>query len=94
MQVLEANERKVGKVRFKPINNGTPDLGTKGLNRLISTKIVKRKKQREMESDSNGVQIAKTAEEDRYSNDLSYQERLEGYATVEKGDGYDSTSQP
>lgn len=106
LQILEANERKVGKVHFRPKNNGSPDLETKGLNRLLSTKIVKRKKSEENEPDGNDtIEIETRLEEDRYSSELGPQKRLEDskfYATVEKGDGgtvekedggYDSNSQ-
>jgi len=96
LQILEANERKVGRVLFKPIN-GSPDLGSKGLNRLLSTKVVKRKKHKETEPDGNNtIEIMERVEEDRSSNEHSYQERLEDgnfYATVEKGDDYDSDRQ-
>lgn len=51
-----------------------------------------------MELDGNNGQIAKRFEEDRYSGDLSYQERLKGgyYSTVVKGNGclIDSDRQP
>lgn len=44
MQILEGNARKVSKVRFKPIhNNKVADLEAKGLKRLVSTKVIKRK---------------------------------------------------
>jgi hypothetical protein len=44
MQVLEANARKVSKVRFKPISSECVDSDNKGVNRLMSKKIIKRKK--------------------------------------------------
>lgn len=95
---MEDNERKVGIVRFKPINNGSPKLEAKGLNRLPSTKLVKRKKNKQKEPDTNDtVEIAESGEENGHSSELSPQKRLEDskfYATVEKGDdGYDSNSQ-
>jgi hypothetical protein len=44
-QIVEANARKVGKVIFKPISNEYVDIDSKGgVNRLISKKIIKRKK--------------------------------------------------
>lgn len=42
MQVIEANERKVGKVRFIPINNEHgEELDNKGMTRVVSRKVVK-----------------------------------------------------
>lgn len=43
-QIVEANARKVGKVLFKPISSECVDVDNKGVNRLISKKIIKRKK--------------------------------------------------
>ncbi|KAG1342138.1 putative DUF21 domain-containing protein, chloroplastic [Cocos nucifera] len=44
LEIMEANARKVSKVRFKPIhNNKVADLETKGIKRLVSTKVIKRK---------------------------------------------------
>lgn len=45
MQVLEADARKVAKVHFKPLSNQGADLDAKGINRVVSKKVVKRKKQ-------------------------------------------------
>ncbi|XP_047090889.1 DUF21 domain-containing protein At1g55930, chloroplastic-like [Lolium rigidum] len=44
LEVLEANARKVSKVRFKPISSECVDSDNKGVNRLMSKKIIKRKK--------------------------------------------------
>ncbi|CAM0873600.1 unnamed protein product [Alopecurus aequalis] len=44
LEVLEANARKVSKVRFKPISSECVDIDNKGVNRLMSKKIIKRKK--------------------------------------------------
>lgn len=44
LEILEGNARKVGKVLFKPISSECVDVDNKGVNRLISKKIVKRKK--------------------------------------------------
>jgi hypothetical protein len=41
---VQANARKVGKVLFNPISNECLDVDSKGVNRLISKKIIKRKK--------------------------------------------------
>ncbi|XP_010905225.1 putative DUF21 domain-containing protein At3g13070, chloroplastic [Elaeis guineensis] len=44
LEIMEANARKVSRVRFKPIhNNKVADLETKGIKRLVSTKVIKRK---------------------------------------------------
>ncbi|CAL4943111.1 unnamed protein product [Urochloa decumbens] len=44
LEILEGNARKVGKVLFKPISSECVDVDDKGVNRLISKKIIKRKK--------------------------------------------------
>ncbi|KAK3150045.1 hypothetical protein QOZ80_3AG0227030 [Eleusine coracana subsp. coracana] len=44
LEIVEANARKVGKVLFKPISNECVDVDSKGVNHLISKKIIKRKK--------------------------------------------------
>ncbi|PAN46266.1 hypothetical protein PAHAL_9G173600 [Panicum hallii] len=44
LEILEGNARKVGKVLFKPISSECVDVDDKGANRLISKKIIKRKK--------------------------------------------------
>ena len=41
---MEANARKVGKVLFKPISSECVGVDNKGVNRLISKKIIKWKK--------------------------------------------------
>ncbi|XP_020263771.1 DUF21 domain-containing protein At1g55930, chloroplastic-like [Asparagus officinalis] len=93
LEILEANERKVGKVRFKPINNGNPQLEAKGLSRLLSAKVVKRKKHAETDPDSKStVPIEETVEEDRHSDRLSILEKSNCNATIEKDD-YASSSQ-
>ncbi|XP_074578255.1 DUF21 domain-containing protein At1g55930, chloroplastic-like isoform X2 [Curcuma longa] len=45
IEIVEANARKVGKVRFKAVSSQSSDLETKGINRVVSKKVVKRKKQ-------------------------------------------------
>ncbi|XP_006651579.3 DUF21 domain-containing protein At1g55930, chloroplastic-like [Oryza brachyantha] len=45
LEILEANARKVGKVRFKPISSECVGVDSKGVNRMVSKKIIKRKKQ-------------------------------------------------
>ncbi|XP_074578338.1 DUF21 domain-containing protein At1g55930, chloroplastic-like [Curcuma longa] len=45
IEIMEANARKVGKVRFKAVSSKSSDLETKGINRVVSKKVVKRKKQ-------------------------------------------------
>jgi len=57
---------------------------------------VKRKKHKEIEPDGNNTMAGgEREEEDRYSDELSYQERLvDGnfYATIEKGDDSDDSN--
>ncbi|KAJ1294656.1 hypothetical protein BS78_01G162100 [Paspalum vaginatum] len=43
LEILEGSARKVGKVLFKPISSECVDVDNKGVNRLISKKIIKRK---------------------------------------------------
>ncbi|RRT42118.1 hypothetical protein B296_00045552, partial [Ensete ventricosum] len=46
VHVLEANERKVGLVRFIPIDNEREEeLDNKGVNQVVSKKVIKQKKQ-------------------------------------------------
>ncbi|CAL9049993.1 unnamed protein product [Musa banksii] len=45
IEILEADARKVAKVHFKPLSNQGADLDAKGINRVVSKKVVKRKKQ-------------------------------------------------
>lgn len=63
LQILEANARKVGKVRFKPISSECVDVDSKGVNRMISKKIIKRKKQNPGDSsDSDDEECTDTSE--------------------------------
>ncbi|XP_078176195.1 DUF21 domain-containing protein At1g55930, chloroplastic-like [Carex rostrata] len=46
IEIIEANERKVGKVLFKPISSDSAVAqNNKGMKRLVKTKVIKRKKQ-------------------------------------------------
>jgi CBS domain containing-hemolysin-like protein len=46
IEIIEANERKVSKVLFKPISSDSAEAeDNKGMKRLVSTKVIKRKKQ-------------------------------------------------
>ncbi|XP_020579152.1 DUF21 domain-containing protein At1g55930, chloroplastic-like [Phalaenopsis equestris] len=82
IEILEASERKVGKVQFKPIRNGHTVSEAKVLNRLVSTKVVKRKKQNDRESDSDETA---TRQDDRYSPQLSFQMGRENSSSDTKG---------
>uniref|UniRef100_A0A0E0KG03 CNNM transmembrane domain-containing protein n=1 Tax=Oryza punctata TaxID=4537 RepID=A0A0E0KG03_ORYPU len=63
LEILEANARKVGKVRFKPISSECVDVDSKGVNRMISKKIIKRKKQNpDDSSDSDDEECTDTSE--------------------------------
>ncbi|KAI0503571.1 hypothetical protein KFK09_014505 [Dendrobium nobile] len=75
IEILEASERKVGKVQFKPIRNGNTDLEVKGLNRLVSTKVVKRKKQGNGEPDKmfSSDEIA-TRPENKFSHQMGLED--------------------
>ncbi|MQL88356.1 hypothetical protein Taro_020914 [Colocasia esculenta] len=52
LEILEANARKVGLVMFRPVENQSAQSETKGLNRILSTKVIKRKKRGNEETDS------------------------------------------
>ncbi|KAK8969580.1 putative DUF21 domain-containing protein [Platanthera guangdongensis] len=77
IEILEASERKVGRVLFKPIRNRNTDTEAKGLNRLVSAKVVKRKKQivDVGEVDRRTTSSEDTAEES--PDESSYQMRLQ-----------------
>ncbi|KAG0455598.1 hypothetical protein HPP92_024890 [Vanilla planifolia] len=58
IEILEADARKVGKVRFKPLNNAVSDSETKGIRRLLSTKVIKREKPGNREPENNLPKLA------------------------------------
>ena len=66
---MEANARKVGKVLFKPISSECVGVDDKGVNRLISKKIVKRKKGSD---DSSGDEYPDITENGCPAEVLSY----------------------
>ncbi|CAD6213542.1 unnamed protein product [Miscanthus lutarioriparius] len=68
-QIVEANARKVGKVLFKPISSECVGVDNKGVNRLISKKIVKRKKGSD---DSSGDEYPDITENGCPAEVLSY----------------------
>lgn len=58
MQILEANERKVGKVRFIPINNEHGEnLDNKDMTRVVSGKVDKQADKSTNELDSSDEEI-------------------------------------
>ena len=67
---MEANARKVGKVLFKPISSECVGVDNKGVNRLISKKIVKRKKKGS--DDSSGDEYPDITENGCPTEVLSY----------------------
>lgn len=70
MQVLEANERKVGKLRFIPINNGHgEELDNKGMTRVVSRKVVKQITEAVDEQDSDKVIEVRLEAEDERSHE-------------------------
>lgn len=94
MQILEANERKVNKVWFKPISSECVDMENKGTNRLVSTKVIKRKKKTETDPDRL-LDDGETAEEsqDECSTELliahgNLKKDPASHATDEKTDGH------
>ncbi|KAG8097534.1 hypothetical protein GUJ93_ZPchr0013g34535 [Zizania palustris] len=89
LEILEANARKVGKVRFKPISSECVDVDSKGVNRMISKKIIKRKKRNSGDSsDSDDDECADitnngcTAELLSYSDDKNVQLEDAGNSTA------------
>ncbi|CAD6233240.1 unnamed protein product [Miscanthus lutarioriparius] len=68
--IVEANARKVGKVLFKPISSECVGVDNKGVNRLISKKIVKRKKKGS--DDSSGDEYPGITENGCPAEVLSY----------------------
>ena len=81
LQVLEANERKVGRVRFKPIENEPVELEAKGISRLFSTKVVKRKKKQDKDHENDersGDEITSSEDLDSiYLRGVQIQKRFE-----------------
>lgn len=67
MQVIEANERKVAKVRFIPINNEQgEELDNKGMTRVVSGKVVKQITEAVDEQNSDKViEVRLEAEDER-----------------------------
>jgi len=70
LEIVEANARKVGKVLFKPISSECVGVDNKGVNRLVSKKIIKRKKQGY--DDSSGDEYPDTTENGCPAEALSY----------------------
>ncbi|KAG6503913.1 DUF21 domain-containing protein At1g55930, chloroplastic-like [Zingiber officinale] len=70
LEVLEANERKVGKLRFIPINNGHgEELDNKGMTRVVSRKVVKQITEAVDEQDSDKVIEVRLEAEDERSHE-------------------------
>ncbi|WOK99697.1 hypothetical protein Cni_G08408 [Canna indica] len=96
LEILEANERKVGKVRFIPIDNEHgEDPDYKGMNQVVSKKVVKQKKQIVSEPDKEIEEILG----DGYSHEaILLQEKLQlqdsvSHAVSEKIDNHDQSTQ-
>lgn len=70
MQVIEANERKVGKVRFIPINNEQgEELDSKGMTGVVSRKVVKQITEAVDEQNSDKVIEVRLEGEDERSHE-------------------------
>lgn len=90
MQILEANARKVSKVSFKPISSECVDVDNKGVNKLMSKKIIKRKKKDSGDSsDSDDDDVCPDITENgcpaelvSYSNDKSAELEDAGSSTA------------
>ncbi|CAN6310280.1 unnamed protein product [Urochloa humidicola] len=72
LEILEGNARKVGKVLFKPISSECVDVDDKGVNRLISKKIIKRKKTDSGDSNSDDNECPGITENGCPAEILSY----------------------
>ncbi|KAL5219464.1 hypothetical protein ABZP36_020148 [Zizania latifolia] len=82
LEILEANARKVGKVRFKPISSECVDVDSNGVNRMISKKIIKRKKQNSGDECADITENGCPAELLSYSDDKSAQLENAGNSTA------------
>ncbi|XP_074560946.1 DUF21 domain-containing protein At1g55930, chloroplastic-like isoform X2 [Curcuma longa] len=70
LEVIEANERKVGKVRFIPINNEHgEELDNKGMTRVVSRKVVKQITEAVDEQNSDKVIEVRLEAEDERSHE-------------------------
>lgn len=95
MQVLEANERKVGLVRFIPTDNeGEEDLDNKGVNRVVSKKVIKQKKQTVYKPEKCDEEIEESLEDGCSHQTILLQEQFQSdgsisHAIDEKVDNHD-----
>uniref|UniRef100_A0A1D1YQI3 DUF21 domain-containing protein At1g55930, chloroplastic n=2 Tax=Anthurium amnicola TaxID=1678845 RepID=A0A1D1YQI3_9ARAE len=89
LEILEANARKVGTVMFRPIENQCVGSQTKGLNRILSTKVVKRKKCHNGESESDKDDEILPQERSKFGSDqeVPLQDRSEGDSNCYVTDG-------
>jgi hypothetical protein len=77
IQVVEANERKVSKVLFRPMSIDLAKAAndTKKMKRLVSTKVIKRKKQTQGENaDDNSSSPEPDSDDGAVS--ISHEQRL------------------
>nr|XP_010907613.1 putative DUF21 domain-containing protein At3g13070, chloroplastic [Elaeis guineensis] len=107
LEILEANARKVGKVRFKPIKGEYVNMENEGINSLVPTNVMKRKNQSgsepelsshgdcEMDAGNHGEKTEQ--QEHGYSDEvIIVQEALEeshSYAIDKKADDHDCNTQ-
>ncbi|XP_009402839.2 DUF21 domain-containing protein At1g55930, chloroplastic-like isoform X2 [Musa acuminata AAA Group] len=95
LEVLEANERKVGLVRFIPIDNeGEEDLDNKGVNRVVSKKVIKQKKQTVNKPEKCDEEIEESLEDGCSQQTILLQEQFQSdgstsHAIDEKVDNHD-----
>ncbi|KAJ4773302.1 CBS domain protein (DUF21) [Rhynchospora pubera] len=71
IEIIEANERKVGKVLFKPISSDSAEAENKGMKRLVSKKVIKRKKQTQGDDGDDGDGIVSFLEPESDDGALS-----------------------
>lgn len=76
LEIREANERKVNRVRFKPVDKETTVVKAKDIkNRILSTKIVKKKRGDKDGERTNHNDITSEGEED--SDGIQFLDRME-----------------
>ncbi|CAL9117342.1 unnamed protein product [Musa textilis] len=95
LEVLEANERKVGLVRFIPIDTEREeDLDNKSVNRVVSKKVIKQKKQTVNKPDKCDDEIEESLEDGCSQQTILLQEQFQSdgsisHAIDEKVDNHD-----
>lgn len=89
LEIREANERKVNRVRFKPVDKETTVVKAKDIkNRILSTKIVKKKRCDKDGERTNHSDIISEGEED--SDGIQFLDRMESSDRFQLGSRADT----